>query len=186
MHGNIVDRVRHYRLRRLQDADTVFTLLTVRNHHGRCVRKVMLVGTAEDRDVFRRQGVQSGLQRISASDACDVAAGSAVLKKTLHGDGKSFAGTAARGAFELRNTRDCHCGGRLLRNPDEPHGAGGDSLDGMMLRRQFFDINTRCKIFRHRERPAWGTSRRGLWALGQSSTWDRPGSPPSPPRATCS
>jgi hypothetical protein len=177
MHGNIVDRVWHHRLRRLQDADAVFTLLTVRNHHGRCVRKAMLVGTAEDRDVFGRQSVQSGLQRINASDACDVTAGPPVLKKTLHGDGKSFACTAAHGAFEIRNTRDCHCSVGLLRNPDEPHGAGGDTLDGMMLRRQFFDINTRCKIFRHRKGPAWGTSRRGLWAVGQSSTWDRLGSP---------
>src|ERR1700730_13704926 len=126
MHRNIVARVWYHRLRRLQDADAVFTLLTVRNHHSRCVRKSMLVWTAEDRDVFRRQRVESSLQRISWSDAYGVAAGPAVLKEASHGDGKISAYAVANDAFELGKTRDRRCSGRLVRDPDKPHDAGGD------------------------------------------------------------
>jgi hypothetical protein len=122
----------------------------VRGEHGRCVWKAILVRAAEGRDVFRRQNVQPSLQRLRGSDECHRAALPAVIKKALDGNGNMSACAAANGAFELAKTRDCHRSGRLLPDPDEPHGAGGDTLDGMQLPRDFLDIQTGGKIFRHR------------------------------------
>jgi len=63
----------------------------------------------------------------------DSSAGPAVLKEASHGDGKISAYAIANDAFKFGKTRDRRRSGRLLRNPDEPHGAGGDTLDRMSL-----------------------------------------------------